>query len=301
MGSLICAAGAGADFGLGAGTDVCRSRGPCPVDSGHRDYCRLCGPCAFGEGDCDLDRECQAGLTCLDDVGEDYGTEAYIDVCGQAANTYCPLEPGHPDYCGACGPCDVGEGNCDSSRECNQSFLECVQGVGAQHGYSSDTNVCLVSTFSGECGASPGHRDFCAACGLCDVGEGDCDGDRECRPGLTCADGAGAEFGLDADTDVCVERSTLAAPGRLRAKILSPTEVRLRWRHKSPDEDSFQVQKRRASKKRFQKAATTGANVKKVVLGDLEPGASYVFRVRAMAGGVKSEFSNQVTVTLPTG
>jgi hypothetical protein len=49
--------------------------GGCSLSPGHGDYCSTpnCGPCAAGEGDCDSTSECQAGLTCVSDVGANYG------------------------------------------------------------------------------------------------------------------------------------------------------------------------------------------------------------------------------------
>lgn len=79
---LACFADRGAEFGLRRRADVCLPRdGSCTVDVGRGTYCTECGPCGFGEGDCDNDAECQAGLTCVDDVGEEFGFRRRIDVC----------------------------------------------------------------------------------------------------------------------------------------------------------------------------------------------------------------------------
>ena len=48
---------------------------------GHADYCRDFGPCSAGQGDCDSDTECQSGLTCVNNVGANYGWRAIVDVC----------------------------------------------------------------------------------------------------------------------------------------------------------------------------------------------------------------------------
>ena len=48
---------------------------------GDHDYCALYGPCSAGEGDCDGNAECQSGLTCVNDVGANYGYDAIVDVC----------------------------------------------------------------------------------------------------------------------------------------------------------------------------------------------------------------------------
>ncbi|MCP4600358.1 MAG: SUMF1/EgtB/PvdO family nonheme iron enzyme [Proteobacteria bacterium] len=55
------------------------SSGNCAV--GDNDYCSWATPCAAGQGDCDGDSECQSGLTCVNDVGANYGWAADVDVC----------------------------------------------------------------------------------------------------------------------------------------------------------------------------------------------------------------------------
>jgi len=44
------------------------------------------------------------------------------------------------------------------------------------------------------CPVSPGHFDFCKLCGPCASGEGDCDNNSECLPGLTCRLVSGTDF-----------------------------------------------------------------------------------------------------------
>ncbi len=300
-GELVCAEEAGAGFGLAADVDVCVRADACPVEPGDPDFCALCGPCGFGEGDCDHDLQCQEGLFCLDDVGADYGYDEATDVCGHEANRFCTLPPGHRDYCEVCGPCDLGEGNCKSDSECAAFSLECVANVGGRFGLPAGTDLCLFAGSGGDCPFDPGHRSYCAACGLCDVGEGDCDGDRQCRRGLRCADGAGPDFGLGAGIDVCVEadrRGKPRKPTELRAEALSPTRVEVRWRDNSDNEETFLVQVRR-EKKRFKRAAIVSADVTRIVLDGLDPGTSYTFRVRARSLDKKSKFSKKTTVETP--
>ncbi len=300
-GDLVCVEEAGARFGLAAEVDVCMRADACPVEPGDPDFCTLCGPCGFGEGDCDDDLHCQDGLFCLDDVGAAYGYDGTTDVCGHVANRFCTLPPGHRDYCEVCGPCGLGEGNCKSNFECEAFALECVADVGGRFGFAGGTDVCLLAGTGGDCPFAPGHRDYCAACGRCGAGEGDCDGDRQCERGLRCADGAGPEFGLAEGIDVCVEadrRGRPRPPGDLRVEALSPTRVEVRWRDASDNEETFLVQVRR-EKKRFKRAATVGADVTRVVVAGLDPGTSYTFRVRARSLDRKSKFSKKVTVETP--
>ena len=105
--------------GYGAGTTNFYVRAQfqysCPLSPGHYDYCRDCGPCNSGQGDCDGNSECQSGLTCVNDVGANYGWPADVDVCqGNNCNVY---QPGL-DWCRDCGPCSVGQSDCDNDSEC---------------------------------------------------------------------------------------------------------------------------------------------------------------------------------------
>ncbi len=91
-----------------------------------------------------------------------------------------------------------------------------------------------------------------------------------------------------------------AAPKRLRAKLRRRTRVKLRWRDRSDNETGFEVQMRRENKRRFRRIESLGPNSQRLRVRDLKPGKSYTFRVRALAGELKSEFSNEVTVTTPS-
>ena len=194
---LICAQDVGADYGFRSTYDVCEQPYSCPYPNGHVDYCRDCGPCGAGEGDCDGDGECESGLICAQDVGADYGFSAAYDVCEEPYS--CPYPNGHVDYCRDCGPCGVGQGDCDGDGEC-ESGLICAQDVGADYGFRSNYDVC-EEPYS--CPYPNGHMDYCRDCGPCGAGEGDCDGDGECESGLICAQDVGADYGFSALSDVC--------------------------------------------------------------------------------------------------
>jgi len=76
---LACVNDVGANYGYDAIVDVCeRTAGGTPGDY---DYCNVYGPCSAGEGDCDGNAECQSGLTCVNDVGANYGWNSIVDVC----------------------------------------------------------------------------------------------------------------------------------------------------------------------------------------------------------------------------
>jgi len=90
------------------------------------------------------------------------------------------------------------------------------------------------------------------------------------------------------------------APRKLKVKVLSATEVRLRWkfRHKKSDATRIQIQEKK-SDGRFKKEATVMTEVKKLLLTGLEPGATYAFRVRAKGPSGVSAWSTERTVSLP--
>ena len=100
------------------------------------DACTSSCPCGEGEGDCDSDAECEVGLTCVQDVGADYGWPVSRDVCEA-----CPEFVAGPDACSSNCPCGEGEGDCDSDADC-EGGLACVQNVGADYGWPASRDVC---------------------------------------------------------------------------------------------------------------------------------------------------------------
>jgi hypothetical protein len=194
---LVCKHDVGAKYGFSPDIDVCeRPSGP-TLPLGHANYCPENGPCQIGQGDCDSDRECVSGLVCKHDVGAKYGFSPDIDVCEKPGGLTLPL--GHANYCPENGPCQIGQGDCDSDREC-ASGLVCKYDVGAKYGFSPDIDVC-------ERHGGPtlplGHANYCPENGPCQIGQGDCDSDRECASGLVCKHDVGAKYGLSPDIDVC--------------------------------------------------------------------------------------------------
>lgn len=171
--------------------------GDCSDPLGGWDHCGAGCPCASGAGDCDGDSECESGLTCMRDVGAVYGWSADVDVCLPECSG---IGLGTPDYCTPNCPCSAGEGDCDSHDDCGPGTT-CVQNVGAQFGYPANIDVCVNS-----CDPQfAGNWDFCkAGCGPCSAGQGDCDSDSECEPGLQCASNVGDHFGYGQSVDVCV-------------------------------------------------------------------------------------------------
>ena len=163
--------------------------------NGHVDYCRDFGPCEVGEGDCDSNSECQNGLQCSRDIGTIYGFPAAYDVCETDPERW---QNGHVDYCRNEGPCEVGEGDCDGSSEC-ESGLRCSQDVGAGYGFPPNYDVCEADPERWD----NGHVDYCRDYGPCSVGQGDCDSDSECQSGLECSWNIGTIYGFPPNYDVC--------------------------------------------------------------------------------------------------
>ncbi len=205
---LTCVDNVGAQFGFAPGIDVCLSGSTPPPPPGCGDvgtgrYCTDCGPCGEGQGDCDSNAECAAGLTCVDNVGAQFGFAPGIDVCLSGSTP--PPPPGCGDvgtgrYCTDCGPCGDGQGDCDSDAEC-VAGLTCEDNVGAMFGFAPGVDVCVGTA---GCNETLGNGRYCTACGPCGQGQGDCDSDTECAAGLTCVDNVGAQFGFAPGVDVCL-------------------------------------------------------------------------------------------------
>ncbi|WP_428264369.1 carboxypeptidase regulatory-like domain-containing protein [Haliangium sp.] len=169
--------------------DVCtRPEGQCTAEC----------PCGVGEGDCDSADECAPGLMCLRDAGPAYGyDDPELDVCAPV----CPdIGVGAGNYCSEECPCEAGEGDCDSDSECAPGLV-CARDVGLEYGYSDrDTDVCAPACPD----VGVGGGSFCSEECPCEVGEGDCDSDDQCAPGLMCLRDAGPAYGYDdPELDVC--------------------------------------------------------------------------------------------------
>lgn len=189
---LVCAADFGLKFGFGAATDVCvpahcyndvqdvelgesaidcgGTCGACSVACtgvpGANGFCSAC-VCTAGQGDCDAERECAPGLTCLDDHGPRFGWAAVTDVC---LASHC--------------------GNDVQDAGLGETGIDCGGPCGP----------CLPL-----CSGAAGGDAFCVNC-RCSAGQGDCDYDRQCAPGLACTPNVGATYGFSRDTDVCTPR-----------------------------------------------------------------------------------------------
>jgi hypothetical protein len=88
------------------------------------------------------------------------------------------------------------------------------------------------------------------------------------------------------------------APSGLAAVATSSTRVRLTWQDNSGNETGFLIERRQGTGS-FQQVATAPANATSARIGRLRAGATYGFRVRAANGIGTSDYSNEVTVTMP--
>jgi hypothetical protein len=90
----------------------------------------------------------------------------------------------------------------------------------------------------------------------------------------------------------------LAAPARLVARATSPTTAALLWRDKATREEAYVVEVRRR-RGRWSVAGSLGANSTGATVVGLQPGTPYSFRVRAVAGGRTSPYSNVAVAVTP--
>lgn len=88
------------------------------------------------------------------------------------------------------------------------------------------------------------------------------------------------------------------SPLRLQATTVSPVEVRLAWKLRIPDATEVRVEVRTLDGGFADVGAVSGDAGAAILLG-LEPATGYVFRVRAVRGGVFSDYSNEARATTP--
>lgn len=145
-GGRVCGAGGcGWDCGTCATGLTCTNAGQCACpDASQRwswSYCSASCPCAAGNGDCDRDADCRPGLSCVQNVGANYGQTASLDIC--EASTSCPPASDNFgwSFCSGNCPCSHGQGDCDSDADCAPGTV-CMHNVGARYGQSSSLDIC---------------------------------------------------------------------------------------------------------------------------------------------------------------
>lgn len=136
-----------------------------------------------------------------------------------------------PDFnlCDGATLCVAGEGDCDFDFQCEPG-LACGFNNGVQFGQHWTLDVCVAATCTngvqdgletsidigdtcGPCGGENGDNEgYCSVGCPCLEGEGDCDSNAECAPGLTCHNKQGDRYPppLDGFDGVCIDTLTIA-------------------------------------------------------------------------------------------
>lgn len=170
-----------------------------PNDFG--DICTEDCECRVGEGDCDSGT-CESGTSCkqYSPTLQAHGMPLGYDVCVDPdCPTFNPLTASVSDPPSGC-HWAAGEGHCDDDADCG-GVLYCRDKIGKSlHvNATADLNVCVYRP-------APGcTKNVCSPGCPCDLAEGDCNVDADCRIGLVCGQDMGATFGKDATLDVCVK------------------------------------------------------------------------------------------------
>lgn len=190
--------------GLGCTDGACNPcTGPkCPeqnpiIPPGHEHYCRD-KKCAEGQGDCDYSTDCQEGLICAEDVGPKYGFSQKTDVCEKNSGSV-ELQPE---------PKPIGE---------------CV----GKLGLNNDELVCKEM--------KPGDWGYCTPKRRCNVGEGDCNTNDDCKQGLICLQRVDPNTGINL-IDYCV--NPLDVPKDSDKDGWTDDEEKLTWTNPNDSKDN---------------------------------------------------------------
>ena len=87
------------------------------------------------------------------------------------------------------------------------------------------------------------------------------------------------------------------APSNLTATAISASEIKLRWRDNSTNEDAFIVEGKITTGGTFQEIGSVGANETVALLQEFIAGTPYTSRVRARNASGDSAYSNEATAT----
>jgi len=148
------------------------------------------GQCSLGEGDCDDDRECSSGLVCGTDNCQGAGFDSTDDCCRQRCG-------GGDSCCTRANQCSLGEGDCDEDRDCRPGLV-CGRDNCRGQGFDGTDDCCRQRCEGGD--------SCCTAWNMCKEGEGDCDQDSDCAPGLRCGRDNCRGRGFDSTDDCCEMR-----------------------------------------------------------------------------------------------
>ena len=164
------------------------------IDNG---CCTKAKPCYEGDGDCDSDAECGKGLVCHNGMNNCAWGGNGDDCCARKGLRCKGIDNG---CCTKKNPCIEGDGDCDNDAECLPG-LTCHNGL----------NNCPWGGKGDDCCVRKGMRCYgidngcCTKAKPCVEGDGDCDSDAECLPGLKCHNGLNnCPWGGNGD-DCCVK------------------------------------------------------------------------------------------------
>lgn len=141
-----------------------------------------------------------AGLHVITLLVSDGDEDSYATVeVGITCTPSCTPGDGLFNRCHPGCQCNHGEGDCDTDADCLPGLV-CLHDPGAAFGYEDDevdvcSNVCPTLGI--------GAWNYCSPQCPCDIGEGDCEDDIDCLPGLRCVSDIGPSFGFQREVDVC--------------------------------------------------------------------------------------------------
>ena len=102
---------------------------------------------------------------------------------------------GRIGFC-ACHSCSNLEGDCDFDDQCQEGFRCGSKNCLPSFGFDTHTDCCYDATI--------GSEDFCTTDEPCELDEGDCDSDDECKSHLFCgSDNCPSLLGFSSSTDCC--------------------------------------------------------------------------------------------------
>jgi len=197
--SLACGSSGGSGGGSSGGSSGSSNCHAAPLWS--MIYCTSSCPCDAGQGDCDYDSDCKGSLVCKQNVGAKYGQSSGMDVC-EANTPSCSSD------------CASGQKRCSGSylQTCgNYDSDSCYEWPSSTSG--SGNSYCSNGCSGSQCSLPPAptgchtyplwYGEYCTSSCPCDAGEGDCDVDVDCKPGLKCVYDVGAKYGQASSMDVC--------------------------------------------------------------------------------------------------
>ena len=102
---------------------------------------------------------------------------------------------GQIGFC-ACHSCGKLSGDCDFDYQCQEGLICGTNNCPETFGFDAHTDCCDTAIL--------GDDDFCTTDKLCDINQGDCDSNDECKNHLFCgSNNCPAAFGFNAHTDCC--------------------------------------------------------------------------------------------------